>query len=87
VLAQAPVLVLDEATSNLDPTSEREVQAALEHVLQGRTALVVAHRLSTIARADTIIVLERGRVLERGTHEALLAKGGRYAELWRRQSV
>jgi subfamily B ATP-binding cassette protein MsbA len=85
LLAEAPVLVLDEATSNLDPESEREVQRALDAVLPGRTALVIAHRLSTIARADRIHVLEAGRVVESGTHAQLLAAPGGYARLWNLQ--
>ncbi|MHB8878306.1 MAG: ABC transporter ATP-binding protein [Myxococcaceae bacterium] len=82
VLANAPVLVLDEATSSLDPESEREVQEALAKVLPGRTALVIAHRLSTIVGADAIHVLDRGRVVESGTHQTLLARGGAYERLW-----
>lgn len=85
VLSEAPVLVLDEATSNLDPQSEREVQTALTDVLRGRTALIIAHRLSTIARVDCIHVMDQGRVVETGSHEALLALSGRYAALWNLQ--
>ncbi len=83
VLANAAVLILDEATSSLDPISEREVQTALERVLQGRTALVIAHRLSSIQGADHIVVLKKGKVVEEGTHQALLAQEGDYAALWR----
>lgn len=86
VLAQAPVLVLDEATSSLDPESEREVQAALAAVLPGRTALVIAHRLSTVVNADVLNVMEAGRVVESGSHAELLQRGGRYAALWRMQT-
>lgn len=86
VLAKAPVLVLDEATSNLDPESERDVQAALEKVLVGRTAIVIAHRLSSVRSAGQIVVMEQGRVIERGTHDELLARGGRYAASWARAS-
>jgi len=82
VLSGAPVLVLDEATSNLDPESEREVQQALKAVLKERTALVIAHRLSTVQEADLIYVMERGRVVERGNHRELLAQGGAYSRLW-----
>jgi subfamily B ATP-binding cassette protein MsbA len=87
VLARAPVLVLDEATSSLDSQSEREVQRALERTLEGRTALVIAHRLSTVRAADVICVVGEGRVVEQGSHEALLERDGAYAALWRRQSV
>lgn len=87
VLSKAPVLVLDEATSSLDPESEREVQAALAAVLPGRTALVIAHRLSTVVEADLICVVEAGRVAERGSHAELLKTGGRYAALWALQTA
>jgi ATP-binding cassette, subfamily B, bacterial MsbA len=82
LVSDAPVLVLDEATSNLDPESERLVQAALDGALQGRTALVIAHRLSTVAAADRTVVLEGGRVVETGSHAQLLAAQGAYARLW-----
>lgn len=86
LLSQAPVLVLDEATSSLDPHGEREVQAALDRLLPGRTALVIAHRLDTIRHADTIVVIDAGRVAEQGTHAQLLERGGLYARLWRAQN-
>ncbi|MFG3661602.1 ABC transporter ATP-binding protein [Streptomyces sp. NPDC047706] len=85
LLARQRVVILDEATAHLDNTSEAAVQEALTEALQGRTALVIAHRLSTVRAADLILVLEGGRVVERGTHEGLLAAGGRYAELYRTQ--
>jgi ATP-binding cassette subfamily C protein len=83
LLARQRVVLLDEATAHLDNTSEAAVQEALAEALEGRTALVVAHRLSTIRGADLILVVEAGRVVERGTHDELLALGGRYAELHR----
>ncbi len=81
ILKNAPILLLDEATSALDAQSERLVQTALEHLMEGRTTLVIAHRLATIRDADKILVLDGGRVIDQGTHDQLVAKGGRYAEL------
>ena len=85
VLKDPRVLILDEATSALDTTSERLVQAAFEPLMEGRTTLAIAHRLSTIFAADVIFVLDRGRLLERGTHAELLARGGLYAQLYHEQ--
>jgi ATP-binding cassette, subfamily B, bacterial len=82
LLGQPRVVILDEATAHLDSTSEVAVQAALDEAMVGRTAIVIAHRLSTIRAADQILVIEAGRVVERGTHADLLAEGGRYAELY-----
>jgi len=76
------VLVLDEATSNLDPGTERMVERALERLMEGRTVVVIAHRLSTAARADRVAVVDDGGVVEEGTHDALLAGDGRYAALF-----
>ena len=87
LLVQAPILLLDEATSSLDAESEREVTRALGEVLRGRTALVIAHRLSTIRSADRVAVLKEGRVVELGSHEALLSQGGEYARLYRGQGA
>src|SRR5271165_1847593 len=85
MLKAPPILVLDEATSALDSFTEREIQSALERVSRGRTTIVIAHRLSTVVSADQILVLDKGLIAERGTHEALLEKGGVYAALWSRQ--
>ncbi|MCL2810867.1 MAG: ABC transporter ATP-binding protein/permease [Clostridia bacterium] len=87
LLKDAPILLLDEATSSLDTESEHEVQAALDRLMQGRTSVIVAHRLSTIRHADEIIVMEEGQIVERGFHEDLIAKESRYAQLYRMQFV
>ena len=86
MLANAPILVLDEATSALDSESEKLVQDALEKLMQGRTSIVVAHRLSTVASLDRIVVLDRGKIVEDGPHAELIAQGGEYAQLWSRQT-
>jgi ATP-binding cassette subfamily B protein len=86
ILRDAPILLLDEATSALDSESEALVQRALWRLMEGRTALVVAHRLSTVARMDQLVVLDRGQIAEKGTHQDLLRLGGTYARLWQRQS-
>ncbi|MGB5948880.1 MAG: ABC transporter ATP-binding protein/permease [Parvibaculum sp.] len=85
ILKNPPILILDEATSALDTHTEKEIQAALKRVSQDRTTLIIAHRLSTVIDADEIIVLDHGRIAERGRHEELLALGGRYAAMWNRQ--
>jgi ATP-binding cassette subfamily B protein len=85
LLKNPPVLIFDEATSALDSANERAIQAELKSAARNKTALVVAHRLSTIVDAHQILVMEQGRILERGTHDQLLALGGRYAEMWRLQ--
>src|SRR5690606_8294994 len=85
ILRDPPILIFDEATSALDSESERLVQEAIEHLLEGRTVFVIAHRLSTILNADQILVMEAGRIIEKGTHDELLAEGGLYRKLYRLQ--
>ena len=86
MLKNAPILVLDEATSSLDSESEKYIQEALWKLMKNRTAIVVAHRLSTIQKMDRIIVLDQGKIVEEGTHRELLARNGVYAGLWAHQS-
>jgi ATP-binding cassette subfamily B multidrug efflux pump len=86
ILKNAPILVLDEATSSLDSEVEGAIQASLDTLMSGKTVIAIAHRLSTIARMDRLVVLDRGRVVEQGTHQELLRTGGHYSALWRRQS-
>lgn len=86
ILKDAPILILDEATSALDSEVEASIQAALESVMEGKTVIAIAHRLSTLARMDRIIVLDEGQIVEDGTHDDLLARNGLYARYWNRQS-
>jgi ATP-binding cassette subfamily C protein CydCD len=86
-LKDAPILILDEATSHLDAVNEQQVRAALKQLMEGRTTLVIAHRLSTVRDADRIVVLDSGRLVEQGDHRQLLASGGLYAQLVQTQLV
>ncbi|TIX65664.1 MAG: ATP-binding cassette domain-containing protein, partial [Mesorhizobium sp.] len=86
MLKDAPILILDEATSALDSEAEAAIQENLYRLMQGKTVIAIAHRLSTIAAMDRLVVMDKGRVIEEGSHEDLVAKGGLYAQLWQRQS-
>jgi ATP-binding cassette subfamily B protein len=82
LLKDPPILILDEATASIDPFTEAQIQEGLKEVLRDRTAIIIAHRLSTVRHVDRIIVLRDGQIIEEGNHEALLAAGGHYAELY-----
>ena len=86
MLKDAPILILDEATSSLDSISETYIQEAFGELMKGKTTIVIAHRLSTIQKMDRIIVLDKGKIIEEGTHKELLEKDGTYAELWNHQT-
>jgi ATP-binding cassette, subfamily B, multidrug efflux pump len=86
ILTIAPVLILDEATSALDSEVEAEIQDTLYRVMEGKTVIAIAHRLSTIAAMDRLVVMDAGRIVEEGSHDELIARGGIYAQLWQRQS-
>ena len=83
--ADPKILILDEATSNVDTRTEKEIQAAMQHIMQNRTSIVIAHRLSTIRDSDLIVVMDQGKIAESGTHESLLEKKGKYYELYMTQ--
>ena len=85
MIADKPMLILDEATSSVDTRTEQQIQAAMDKLMENRTSFVIAHRLSTIKNADLILVMNHGDIIESGTHEALLEKGGFYAELYNSQ--
>ena len=85
-LQKAPIILIDEATSALDSETEKIIQRSLNKISKGKTALVIAHRLSTLSTMDRIIVLDKGRIVETGTHKQLLRKNGKYAQMWKNQT-
>ena len=85
ILADRKMLILDEATSSVDTRTEQQIQKAMDHLMKDRTSFVIAHRLSTIRNADIILVMEKGDIVEQGTHEELVARGGYYADLYNSQ--
>jgi ABC-type multidrug transport system fused ATPase/permease subunit len=87
LLVDPRILIMDEATSSVDTVTEALIQGALEHLLAGRTAIVIAHRLSTVRNADRIYVIDEGRLVQEGSHEALIAQGGLYRDLYERQFI
>jgi ATP-binding cassette subfamily B protein len=85
ILVDAPILILDEATSSLDSVTERYIQDSLEKLMQNRTSIVIAHRLSTLSRMDRILVFDKGKIVEEGSHPALMEQNGLYAQMWNMQ--
>ncbi|MGL5264247.1 MAG: ATP-binding cassette domain-containing protein, partial [Candidatus Rhabdochlamydia sp.] len=86
ILAASPILILDEATSSLDSVTEKFIQDSLEQLMQNRTTIVIAHRLSTLAKMDRILVFDQGKIVEEGSHDVLIAKEGHYARMWQMQA-
>ena len=84
-MVDAPILILDEATSSLDSVTEKYIQDSLEKLMQNRTTIVIAHRLSTLSRMDRILVFDKGKIVEEGTHATLMSKNGLYARMWNMQ--